>query len=79
MVPGDLGTFEGLDVDAFARVRAGSGNIIEGLYAVGNDAANFMSGSYVGPGCTIGPAITFAFVAAHHIAGVSVDSITGDC
>jgi succinate dehydrogenase/fumarate reductase flavoprotein subunit len=67
MVPGDLGTFMGLKTDCFGRVLSDEKPVF-GLYAVGNDAASVFAGHYPGPGSTIGPAITFAFVAANHIA-----------
>lgn len=65
---GDLGTFAGIATDGHARVLDRSGRPIAGLYAVGNDAASVMGGSYPGGGITLGPAMTFGFVAARHIA-----------
>lgn len=70
VVPGDLGTFMGLRTDRFGRVL-GERQPIAGLYAVGNDAASVFAGSYPGAGGTIGPAITFAYLAAMHIGGAS--------
>lgn len=68
VVPGDLGTNGGLDCDEHARVLRADGSPIEGLYAAGNCTSAVMGTSYAGPGATIGPAMTFAFVAARHIA-----------
>jgi succinate dehydrogenase/fumarate reductase flavoprotein subunit len=45
-----------------------SRNPIKGLYAVGNDAASVMGGNYPGAGITLGPALTFGYVAAMHLA-----------
>jgi 3-oxosteroid 1-dehydrogenase len=64
VLPGELGTKGGLMVDARARVSTESGEIIPGLYAVGNCAASVMGRSYPGAGATIGPAVTFGYVAA---------------
>jgi hypothetical protein len=43
---------------------------VPGLYAGGNDMASVMGGHYPSGGITLGPAMTFGFVAAHHAAGV---------
>ena len=40
---------------------------IAGLYAVGNDAASVMGGNYPGAGITLGPALTFGYVAAMQV------------
>ncbi len=69
VVPGDLGTFAGLRGDADARVLDGSGRPIPGLYAAGNDLASIMGGNYPGGGITLGPAMTFGYIAAQHLAG----------
>ena len=42
--------------------------VIDGLYAVGNASAPVMGRSYAGAGATIGPAMTFGYVAAVDIA-----------
>ena len=70
VVPGDLGTFMGMRTDAFARVLDEAQAPIPGLYAAGNDMASFMGGNYPGAGITIGPAMTFGYIAANHMAGV---------
>ncbi len=62
--PGDLGTMGGLKVDARARVLTGSGEVIPGLYAIGNCSASAVGRSYPGPGSTLGPATTFGYIAA---------------
>jgi 3-oxosteroid 1-dehydrogenase len=61
--PGDLGTKGGLLTDQHARVMRDNGDCIPGLYAAGNTTASVMGRTYAGPGATIGPAMTFAYVA----------------
>ena len=68
MVPGDLGTKGGLATDVHGRVQRADGSVIEGLYAAGNAASPVMGHTYAGPGATIGPALTFGYLAARHVA-----------
>ncbi len=67
-VPAELGTFAGIATNANAQVLDKSGRAIPGLYAVGNDAASVMGGTYPGAGITIGPAMTFGYIAGKHLA-----------
>ena len=69
MVAGDLGTKGGLVIDEFARVLREDGTPFTGLYAVGNNSASVMGNTYPGAGSTIGPSMTFGYIAAKHIAG----------
>jgi 3-oxosteroid 1-dehydrogenase len=69
MVPGDLGTKGGVRTDVHGRALRDDGSVIEGLYAAGNVSAPVMGHTYPGPGGTIGPAMTFGYLAALHIAG----------
>jgi succinate dehydrogenase/fumarate reductase flavoprotein subunit len=69
MVIGDLGTYAGIKTDANARALDADGNAIDGLYAAGNDMASIMGGNYPGAGITLGPALTFGYIAGRHIAG----------
>lgn len=69
IVLGDLGTSGGLRTDEYARVLRPDDTTVGGLYAVGNTSAPVMGRSYAGAGATIGPAMTFGFVAAKHLAG----------
>jgi 3-oxosteroid 1-dehydrogenase len=68
IVPGDLGTKGGLRTDARARVLRADGSVIAGLYAAGNSSAAVMGHSYAGAGSTIGPAMTFGYIAANEVA-----------
>lgn len=74
VVPGSLGTFAGLRTDAHARVLGADLKPIGGLYAVGNDMASMMAGRYPAGGITLGPAMTFGYVAAHHAGGIPLDN-----
>ncbi len=69
--PGDIGTNGGLLTDDKARVLDAKGKPIAGLYAVGNNAASAMGESYPGAGVTIGPAMTFGYIAARHMTGAN--------
>ncbi len=64
LIPGDIGTFIGLKTDVDGRALDAGGSPIAGLYVAGNDAANFMGGSYPGAGITLGPALVFGHIAA---------------
>ncbi len=68
IVPGDLGTKGGLVTDTAGRVLGEDETPIEGLYAAGNTSAPVMGHTYAGPGATIGPAITFGYLAVLDIA-----------
>jgi len=69
VVMGSLGTFAGLRVNDHAQVIDAQGQAIPGLYAGGNDLSSMMGGHYPAGGITLGPAMTFGFIAAHHAAG----------
>lgn len=69
VVAGSLGTFAGLKVNANAQVVNADGQAIPGLYAGGNDMDSMMAGHYPSGGITLGPAMTFGWIAAHHAAG----------
>lgn len=64
LVTGDLGSARGVRTDARARAVAADGAPIPGLYVAGNDMNSVMNGTYPGPGITLGPALTFGYIAA---------------
>ena len=66
LYPGDIGGATGLVTDGDARVLNAQGQPIEGLYACGNDMHSIMGGVYPAPGITIGPGVTFGYLAAKH-------------
>lgn len=67
LYPGDLGTAAGLSTNENSQVLDAAGAPVSGLYACGNDMNSVMNGAYPGPGITIGPALTFGYIAARHI------------
>jgi succinate dehydrogenase/fumarate reductase flavoprotein subunit len=66
--PGDIGTATGLICDTKARVLGTDERPIGGLYACGNDMNSIMAGAYPGAGITLGPALTFGFIAGRALA-----------
>lgn len=66
--PSDLSSLAGLDTNTDAQVVGSDGGPIAGLYAAGLDNNTMMRGRYPGGGASIGPAMTFGYIAARHIA-----------
>jgi 3-oxosteroid 1-dehydrogenase len=77
VILGDMGTKGGLKADAHARVLDQAGAPIDGLYVAGNAAGSPFGVCYPGAGGTIGPAMTFGFIAAEHLAARSARGHTG--
>lgn len=71
VVPGSLGTFAGLSTDANARVLDAAGRAIPGLYACGADMASVMGGRYPSGGITLGPAMTFGYIAGRKLSAAT--------
>ena len=71
VVVGDLGTYAGIVTNGNAQALDHNHKIIPGLYAAGNDMTSIMGGNYPGPGITLGPAMTFGWIAGRHLAGVN--------
>jgi 3-oxosteroid 1-dehydrogenase len=69
LYPGDIGTKGGLLTNSHGQVLSEQGSVLEGLYAVGNCSAAVMGDKYPGAGATLGPAMTFAYLAALHTLG----------
>lgn len=67
--PGDIGTKGGILTNPDASALDTEGKVIPGLYAIGNCSASSMGRYYPGAGATLGPAMTFGFVAANHACG----------
>ncbi|MFO7320221.1 MAG: FAD-dependent oxidoreductase [Chloroflexota bacterium] len=65
--PGALGTSGGLQTNVRAQVMNVWGNVIPGLYAVGNTAGSPLAGGYPGGGGTLSAGLTFAYIAANDL------------
>jgi 3-oxosteroid 1-dehydrogenase len=72
IVLSDLGTCGGLRADRHGRVRRVDDSVIEGLYALGNNAANVFGATYPGAGATIGQGLVFGRIIAEHAARAAV-------
>ncbi len=73
--PGDIGTKGGLLTNENAQVINRDGSEIAGLYAIGNSSASPMGRYYPGAGATLGPAMTFGYIAANHASSASTDTV----
>lgn len=69
-VPGDVSTYGGVLTDEYSRVLRADGSVIEGLYATGVTTASPMGNVYPGAGASVGPSMTFGWIAARHAAGL---------
>ncbi|UTM48876.1 FAD-binding protein [Glutamicibacter mysorens] len=75
IVLSDLGTCGGVMTDAHGRALDTSGEVIEGLYAQGNTAANIFGNVYPGAGATIGQGLVFGTIIATHAAQKARDLV----
>ncbi len=74
MESGALGTAGGPKVNADAQVVNWHGNPIEGLYAAGNVMGSVLAGAYGGAGGTLGPGLTFGYIAGRHLGTIRPNS-----
>lgn len=63
LYPGALGTNGGPRINEHGQVISLRGQVIPGLYAAGNAAMGVLGSAYPGAGGTIGPALTFGYLA----------------
>jgi succinate dehydrogenase/fumarate reductase flavoprotein subunit len=70
MVLSDLGTCGGLRADDRARVLREDGSAVDGLYAIGNTAANAFGATYPGAGATIAQGLVYGYIAAKDAASL---------
>jgi 3-oxosteroid 1-dehydrogenase len=69
--PGDVGTSGGILADENARALREDGSVIPGLYVTGNTSAAVVGRRYPGAGASVGPSMTFGYIAARHAAGLN--------
>ncbi|MFT4057815.1 MAG: FAD-binding protein [Novosphingobium sp.] len=67
MEAGALGTAGGPKTNADAQVLDWGGNPIQGLYAAGNVMSAVLGEAYGGAGGTLGPGMTFGYIAGKHL------------
>ena len=70
VIPGDVSTYGGVVTDRYSRVLRTDGSPIQGLYATGVSTASVMGNVYPGAGSSIGPSMTFGYIAAKHAAAL---------
>jgi succinate dehydrogenase/fumarate reductase flavoprotein subunit len=70
VLPGDIGSALGLVADARARVLDDRDAPIPGLYCCGADMNSIFAGTYPGSGITLGPALTFGYIAGKALASL---------
>jgi 3-oxosteroid 1-dehydrogenase len=67
MESGALGTCGGPKTNGNAQVIDWRGEPIPGLYAAGNVMGSPLGGAYGGAGGTLGPGMTFGYIAGQHL------------
>jgi succinate dehydrogenase/fumarate reductase flavoprotein subunit len=70
--PGDIGTALGIACDENGQALDAAGQPVAGLYLAGNDMHSVMGGQSPAAGSTLGPALTFGWLAAKHLARAAV-------
>lgn len=73
VVAGDIGTAVGIACNERAQALDAGGRPIPGLYMAGNDMHSVMGGEYPAPGITLGPALTFGWIAGRQLAQDSIN------
>jgi 3-oxosteroid 1-dehydrogenase len=69
--PGDVGTAGGILADENGSALREDGSVIPGLYVTGSSSAAVVGRCYPGAGASIGPSMTFGYIAARHAAGLN--------
>jgi succinate dehydrogenase/fumarate reductase flavoprotein subunit len=74
VMAGAFGTSGGVRTDDLGRALDAGGDVIGGLYAVGNVSSQPCAAGYPGAGATLGPGMTMGFVAGLSLAGRAVET-----
>ena len=75
MRAGAIGTKGDIRTDADGRALDLFGDVIPGLFAVGNNSAHPFAFGYAGAGSTLGPGMTMAYVAGDTAVGSLADAL----
>lgn len=75
---GSLGTNGGPRINENGQVISLRGKAIPGLYSAGNAAMGILGSAYPGAGGTIGPALTFGYLAGIHVGNAPSRKISED-
>lgn len=73
--PTPLATSYGVLTNDDGQAVRETGEPVNGLYAVGNDAASVMGSEYPGAGAQVGSGMTFGWAAARHAIDAPIDSM----
>jgi 3-oxosteroid 1-dehydrogenase len=70
--PGEFATCGGMAINENGQVLDTHDEVIKGLYATGNSSAALLT-TYPGAGATLGPAMTYGYIAGKHMSGTNRD------